>query len=135
MKFIVAIFTLVLLSSAVANDQLTFSKFMASNYQTMIDELPEGSYFTKVEVIFQYNMNDEVTATVPVLLAIREGIQAPSKMEDCSENTESVACQIAMSVFRWVDAYQPPMGQFLVTMRLGTTTKEASIRYNSKMMR
>lgn len=125
MKFIVALMSLILASSAFASDPQVLSKLISKNYQVMIDELTPGTYSSRISVSYIFQ-----TGTVPVLLVPDVAVNAPSKMEDCLENNESLACKVATAALEWFDMNHPANGQFQINLQLGGKAKEINFPIN-----
>lgn len=118
MKLILALLGLLMISSVSANDQQAFSKLIANNYQSMMDELEPGNYLTNILVIYRYEIGEENSVTVPVLF-IPSKVTIPSEMKDCSQDYNSIACKIAAASLNWYDMAQPAVGEFQVYLHLG----------------
>lgn len=131
MKFVFAFLMMVLTTSAFANDQQALSKLIASSYQAMIDEQAAGNYNSSVQVTYLFQTSAEESQTIPVLYNPGIEINVPSKMEDCSENSESMACSLAGALFNWYEMHLPAgQGQFQINLQLGMMEKEISFQIN-----
>lgn len=130
MKFILALLSLVLASSSFANDQQALSKLISSSYQAMSDDLAPGNYNSVVRVSYLFQTGGGSSETVPVLLIPETAVNVPFKMEDCSGNDESIACNLAAAVFKWYEMSQPANGQFQINLQLGVKVKEISFSIN-----
>lgn len=130
MKFIFAFLMMALVSSAFANDQQTLSQLISSNYQSMMDEQAPGNYTSVVRVSYLVQVEGECSESMPVILLPATEISVPSKMEDCSENSDSIACSLASAAFHWYEANQPLKGQFQINLQLGTKEKEITFQMN-----
>ncbi len=122
MKFIFVFLMMAFTCSAFAIDQQALSKFISSNYQEMIDEQASGNYNSTVSVtyIVQIATGSE---TLPVLFLPQIQIEVPFKMQDCSESSEGLTCNLAAQIIRWYEIYSPVYGQFQINLELGTSEK------------
>lgn len=125
MKYLFPLILTLTLSPAFASGHIELSQSISRAYQEMIDEQPAGNYLSHIVVTYSYVIATGLPAvSLPVTILPNQNVVAPSTMDDCLEDSSSLACVTSVEAYKWYQVNQVREGQFEIYIYLAGGIKK-----------